>query len=171
MCIQHFIKQLVPNIVSIFFILFSFCFMTFTANAGKRGIDERDYIFERELQFKGSTPIAGEYFTVTQTDPKWPQQVTFSMKKVSSFLVKVEAIQKPAGIIMSVSRASSPRILKSVWAHDNIQDAISFWTNRYYIPSSDCDPTGCPKIRFQATQGTVGIVIIEIKKSEKAYIK
>jgi hypothetical protein len=130
----------------------------------ERGITERDYIIDRSIQFQGSVAIVGRHYTLSATDPKWPQQVTFVMHKDRSLMVRIYYIKRPAGVLMLASPPSSPRLIKAVWAQDDLRYPVRFWTEDFWIRKGVCDPTSCPKIRFQATRGTIGISILDKRR-------
>jgi len=136
-----------------------------------RGYKERDYISDRSIREKGITPKPGRRYTLSQKDSKWPEQATFSMNKAMSFLVEIEPVKRQTGVVFLASQAFSPNIMKAVWAHDDLRSSIRFWTSDYFRPEGNCTYSGCPRIRFQATEGTVAIKILEVRKSSKAYIK
>jgi len=130
----------------------------------KRGITEKDYIIDRSIQFQGSVAVVGRHYTISVTDPKWPQQVTFFMHKDRSLMVRIYSIKRPAGVLMLASQPSSPRLIKPVWANDDLRDPVSFWTDDFWIRNGTCNHSGCPKIRFQATRGTIGVSILDKRK-------
>jgi hypothetical protein len=130
----------------------------------KRGITERDYIIDRSIRFQGSVALVGEGYTISVTDSKWPQQVTFVMHKDRSLMVRIYSIKRPAGVLMLASQPSSPRLLKAVWANDDLRVPVSFWTENFWVRKGTCDHTGCPKIRFQATRGTIGLSILDKRR-------
>ena len=138
-------------------VLFSFC----DRSIAKRGITERDYLIERSIQYQGSVAIIGRGYTISAIDSTWPQQVTFVMHKDRSLMVRIFPIKRPAGVIMLGSQPSSPRLVKAVWANDDLRNPFSFWTDSFWVRKGACDHTGCPKIRFQATRGTLGISILD----------
>ncbi len=151
-------------------VLLSICLFSKKVEA-VREYKQRDYISERAERFHGVSPRVGIGFTLSRNDSQWPQEITFSMKKTRSILVRIHPISKPAGIIMLGSQPSSPRMVKAVWGHDDIRNPIEFWTSQYWISTNDCDYTGCPRIRFQVREGTVGVTVINKKETSKAYIK
>jgi len=127
----------------------------------ERGITERDYIIDRSIQFQGSVAVIGTGYTISAIDSTWPQQVTFVMHKDRSLMVRIFPIKRPAGVLMLGSQPSSPRLVKAVWANDDLRNPFSFWTDSFWVRKGACDHTGCPKIRFQATRGTLGISILD----------
>jgi hypothetical protein len=133
-------------------------------SSAERGITERDYIIDRSIQFQGSVAIVGRHYTISVTDPKWPQQVTFVMHKDRSLMVRIYPIERPAGVLMLASQPSSPRLVSPVWANDDLRDAFSFWTEDFWIRTGACDHTGCPKVRFQATRGTIEMSILDKRR-------
>lgn len=140
--------------------LFSFC----DWSIAKRGITERDYIIDRSIRFHGSVAVVGEGYTISVTDSKWPQQVTFVMHKDRSLMVRIFPIYRPAGVLMLASQPSSPRLVKAVWANDDLRNPVNLWTNNFWVRKGTCDHTGCPKIRFQATRGTIGLSILDKRR-------
>lgn len=141
-------------------VLFPFC----DWSMAERGITERDYIIERSIQYQGSVAIIGQGYTISATESKWPQQVTFVMHKDRSLMVRIYPIKRPAGVLMLGSQPSSPRLVKAVWANDDLRDPFSFWTDAFWVRRGTCDHTGCPRIRFQATRGTIGVSILDKRK-------
>ena len=135
-----------------------------------RGIRERDYMTEQSIQSEGSTPVIGQKFTLSTNSRDWPEQITISMKKTKSFLVKIEPIQGPAWIIVSASQPSTPRLTKAVWVQNDLRYPVVFWTHEYFIPESNCSYLGCPRIRFSVKSGAVRVSIIEIQKNKKAFL-
>ncbi len=133
-------------------------------SVAERGITERDYIIDRSIQFQGSVAIVGRHYTISVTDPKWPQQVTFVMHKDRSLMVRIYSIKRPAGVLMLASQPSSPRLIKAVWANDDLRNPVSFWTGDFWVHNGTCDHSGCPKVRFQATRGTIGVSILDKRR-------
>ncbi len=174
MCLQKFVRirrePFVFLLLTVTVIAVSLFLISNNAEA-VRDYKQRDYISDRAERYHGVTPVVGIGHTISTTLSQWPRNITFSMKKTHSILVRIDPIEKPAGVIMSASQAASPRLVKAVWAHDDLRQPVTIWTNLYWIPVGECNYTGCPKIEFQATRGTVGITIIEKKETHKAYIK
>lgn len=129
------------------------------------GITERDYISERERKFEGVGATVGATYTLSFDDSYWPKQVTFDMGGVFALLVLIEHEETPSSVVVLASEPSSPRILKVVWAHDDLRTPVSFWTSDYWKPDESCDPSGCPKIRFQVIQGGAAVTILAKRKS------
>jgi len=124
------------------------------------GITERDYISERNRNFEGVGATIGVTYTLSLTDSLWPKQVTFDMTGVRALLVLIEHEETPSSIIVLGSEPSSPRVLKVIWAHDDLKTPVSFWTSDFWKHNNDCDSTGCPRIRFQVIEGGAAVTIL-----------
>lgn len=138
-------------------------FLFFADFAGaERSISEKDYISEQRQNFYGFVPVVGSGYIISRTDSQWPGSVTLEMSRDTSLLISIEAQgNNPAGLIMLASEILSPRVLKQVWAWDDLRYILRFWTGNYWTPKGECDSTGCPKIRFQAVRGTSEIIILD----------
>lgn len=158
------------RIITAFFIFTATLLVVGNAKA-VRDYLQKDYMVDQSERFHGAAPVVSIGHTISHSDSRWAQSVTFSMQKTHSLLVRVDPISETAGVIMSASSAASPRLVKALWAHDDMHESVTLWTNHYWIPIGDCNATGCPRIRFTATKGTVGITILEKKVTYKAYIK
>jgi hypothetical protein len=157
-------KTLTISLMIVFPIITLALYSFVDLSLAERGITERDYIIDRSIQFQGSVAIVGRHYTISATDPKWHQQVTFIMHKDRSLMVRIYPIKRPAGVLMLASQPSSPRLVNPVWANDDLRDAFSFWTDDFWIRTGTCDHSGCPKIRFQATRGTIGVSILDRRR-------
>lgn len=130
-----------------------------------RGFTERDYIIDRHIRFQGYEPVMMEGYTISTSDPKWDQTVGFVMSKDRSLLFEFQPVTPKAGVIMFASQVGSPRHLKAVWSDDNITTPIRIWSDRFWTPDNRaCDATGCPRIMFKATKGTLGVFVMDRKK-------
>ena len=134
-----------------------------------RGITERDSVIDEQIRFHGHVAVPGEEHTISIVDRKWPQEVTFVMHKDRSLRVRLYPIRLPASVVMLASRASSPRVLRATWAYDDLRSTVTFWTDDYWSPLGGCDTSGCPRIRFQALRGTVGLVVVDKRKAKRHY--
>jgi len=126
-----------------------------------RGITERDYMSEHVRRTEGFLPITGDSYVISSNSFKFPKLITFFMERDRSLLVRLESNRKHSSVIMLTSQASSPRLLKAVWKHDDIRYPITFWTGDYWLPESNCNPTGCPKVQFKVIKGHVEIFILD----------
>ncbi len=132
---------------------------------GVRGYTERDYIIDRHIRFQGYEPVLFEAYTISVSDTRWDSVFGYVMSKDRALLLEFTPVTPSAGVVMFGSEVGSPRRLKAVWAHDNITEPIRIWTDRFWIPDNrECDATGCPRIMFKATSGTLGVSVMERKK-------
>jgi len=121
---------------------------------------KRDYYILRCQNFQGVGPTVGTTHTLSYGDSQWPEQVTFNMSKISSLLLEINPLKKPSGVIMFVSRVASPRILDAVWQNDDLRHPIRIRTGDYWVVKTRCNSTGCPRIRFKITRGSLSITIL-----------
>ncbi len=129
-----------------------------------RGYTERDYIVDRHIRFQGYEPVLNDGYTISVSDKKWDQTIGYVMSKDRALLIEFTPVTPLAGVIMLASETGSPRKLKAVWADDHITTPIRIWTDRFWTPDNrDCDATGCPRIMFRATSGTLNFIVKERK--------
>lgn len=121
----------------------------------------KDYMIEGHRQFYGVGPVVGTRHTLSLPDPEWPDQVTLLMKDARSLRIRIDPLKKPVNILMLASDVISPRTVRPVWGHDDLREAIVFWTGDYWLPGAECDDMGCPKIRFQMIHGAAAVTILE----------
>jgi len=157
-------KTLILFLIILFPVITSILLSLFDRATAERGITERDYIIDRSIQFQGSVAIIGKHYTISAKDSKWPQQVTFVMQRDRSLMVRLYSIKNPSGVLMLASQPSSPRLVNPVWANDDLRYPVSFWTEDIWVRRGACDHSGCPRIRFQATRGTIGVSILDKRK-------
>ncbi|MDM8543271.1 hypothetical protein QUF90_19520 [Desulfococcaceae bacterium HSG9] len=166
LCLVRKITWVIPIILLLISAL-SVCFSEFLycdiANA-TRGITDRDYIAERVIDFEGTGAVVGTEYTLSLTNSLWPKRITFDMSGIRALLVLIEHEETPSSIVVLGSEPSSPRILKVIWAHDDLKTPVSFWTSDYWKPDKNCDSTGCPKIRFQVIEGGAAVTILGKRK-------
>lgn len=129
-----------------------------------RGYTERDYMVDRHQRFQGYEPVLFDGHTISVHDSKWHQTFGYVMSKDRALLLKVQPVTQTAGVIMFASQAGSPRCMQAVWARDNITEPIRVWTDQYWISDKRCNATGCPKIMFKATQGTLEVIILKRRR-------
>ena len=127
-------------------------------------MNERDYITEQWERFHGTGPTIGVTRWISLVDSRFPHQVTYTMKKYRTLLIRIESDIKHSGVIMLASQPASPRMLKTVWSCEDLRYPISFWTDRYWRTNKKCNETGCPKIRFQVTKGALAVGILDGRK-------
>ncbi len=119
-----------------------------------------DYFIRQRRRFNGVGPELGTAHTLEWGNSRWPEWVTFNMGKYRSILVDINPLKKPSGIILLASRVASPRLLDIVWAYDELRFPIRIRTGDYWIKKSGCNTTGCPRIRFQVTRGSLSLTIL-----------
>ncbi len=124
---------------------------------------KRDYISVEKKSYHGRGPRSGVTYYLGVLNSEMLQQVTFNMFNTRALLIKIQTKRKNSGLIMLASQVGTPRILKAVWKCDNILEPIIFWTDDFWIPENECNPFGCPKIRFQATTGSLDLLILDRK--------
>ncbi|MDM8554714.1 hypothetical protein QUF75_08305 [Desulfococcaceae bacterium HSG7] len=124
---------------------------------------KRDYISVEKKSYHGRGPRIGASYYLGVTNSEQLQQVTFNMFNTRALLIKIQAKRKNSGLIMLASQVGTPRILKAVWKCDNILEPIILWTDDFWIPENECNPFGCSKIRFQATTGSLSLLILDRK--------
>ena len=122
----------------------------------------KDYQKIRKEQLYGIGPASGENYCISFSDLGKSHQVTFKMNKYRALFVRLQSGSN-ASVIMLGSQPGSPRMLKAVWAYDDLNETIEFWTDRFWVSHSGCNVTGCPKIRFQVTRGTLCVKILKIR--------
>ena len=142
-----------------------FMLVSWSGNAWsqERRPTERDHMSDRSIFFQGSVAILGKTYTISAQDPLYRNSVTFVMNKDKSLLVDVGPASPHAGVLVEASVASSPRLTRAVWAYDDLRSVVRLNTADVWRPLNGCNSSGCPKIRFQATRGTVGIQVVDKK--------
>lgn len=130
-----------------------------------RDYDERDYIIDRHIRSQGYEPVLFNPFTISVTDIRWDETVAYVMSKDQSLLIEIQPVTPVAGVVMFGSEPGATRRLRAVWANDHVTEPVRFWTHRFWTPGNrECDITGCPRILFKATRGTLGVNIIKRKR-------
>ncbi len=122
---------------------------------------EEDYLIRRNRRFHGVGPKVGTTHTLKWGDSRWPEWVIFNMEKYHSILVDINPLKKPSGVILLASRVASPRLLDAVWTYDELRFPVRIRTGDYWIAKSGCNTTGCPRIRFQVTRGSLAVTILK----------
>ncbi|WPD24070.1 MAG: hypothetical protein SD837_05800 [Candidatus Electrothrix scaldis] len=92
----------------------------------------------------------------------WPEWITFNMVAYSSLLVEITPLKKPCGIVLYGSRVGTPRLLYAVWTYDEVRHPIMLQTGKYWTNRSGCNATGCPKLKFQITRGSLNVTIKKV---------
>lgn len=121
-----------------------------------------DYIIREKRRFYGVDPVSGRKYTLAWGMSGWPEWITFNMAAYRSLLVEIKPLKKPCGIILYGSRVGTPRLLKTVWAYDEIRHSVFLQTGKYWIDRSRCNATGCPKLKFQVTRGSLNVIIRKV---------
>jgi hypothetical protein len=128
----------------------------------------------RDRQFFGVVPTVGEVYSVTTHETGGTPVVTFVMRVDTALYLEVRPIhpggkprpdQIPVSIIMQVSEASAPRLLKTVWGDKDLKRSFRFWTSQYWVPIERCSDAVkvCPRIQFRATNGSAFIIVLNKK--------
>jgi len=125
-----------------------------------RSIHRRDYLTDRRERFSGNGIRVGNRYAISVIKSELPHQVTFNMISDRAILIKIDTTVKPSGVIMLASQPSSPRILKPVWTCEDLREPVFFWTDQFWTPTGGCNSTGCPKIRFIATRGSLIVYLL-----------
>jgi hypothetical protein len=118
-----------------------------------------DYIIREKRRFHGTGPILWRKYTLARGMSGWPEWITFNMVAYKSLLVEIKPLKKPCGIILYGSHVGTPRLLKAVWAYDEIRNPVLLQTDKYWLDWSGCNATGCPKLKFQVTRGSLTVTI------------
>lgn len=126
-----------------------------------RGYIERNKMTDEEIKTEGFLPVLFNPYTISADDPQWDEKVSIVMSQHSALLVEINPLNMPTGVILFASSRGSRRAMKAVWANDHVTEPIRLWTNRYWISDKTCDPTGCPRLMFKATKGTLAVTILE----------
>lgn len=127
---------------------------------GQHAINRRDYIIWRREQTWGVRPLIGDERFLEPLSHK-REQVTWEMGKDRSLLIAIWPVTETSTVWMLVSQPSSPHLVKPVHIWDNLSEPIMFWTDEVWVPNELCDPSGCPKIRFQSVRGKVGVRVLD----------
>ncbi len=149
-----------PRLVPLIALTAAVLFIPAPAGGQAHGIRERDYIFWRREHGQGIWPRVGD---VRELAPfgHIRRQVTWRMNRDKGLFVEITPLERPVTVYLLVSQPASPEILKPVWAADDLQDTVRFWTDRFWTPAEKCNPTGCPRLRFQALRGKVRIRVLQ----------
>ena len=123
-----------------------------------------DYIMRRKRSFHGTGPVLGQSYTLAWGMPGWPEWVTFNMAAYSSIQVEIRPLKRPSGIVLYGSRVATPRLLDVVWTYDEIRNPVQLQTSTYWLDRAGCNATGCPKLKFQVTRGSLTITIQEMTR-------
>ncbi|BBO80327.1 hypothetical protein DSCO28_08930 [Desulfosarcina ovata subsp. sediminis] len=131
--------------------------------SAERGYNERDKMTDERIKVQGFRPVPFNGFTISADDPKWDERVSYLMSKHSALLVEIAPMNEPISVIMFVSSPASCRGMQAAWAYDHLTFPMRFWTNRYWVSNKTCDTTGCPRIMFKATKGTLEVTILDTR--------
>ena len=142
------------------------CFISFFPEEthALREFYQRDYMMDRFFRFRGNKPYIGMVHVLSEIKRGQSMEQTYVMGSYyHAIKFQIEPLAPNSSIVIMASEPVSPRIMRAIYAYDDMTYPVTLWTDAFWYPEYECNDTGCSKIRFVLTRGEVKVTVVDLR--------